>query len=325
MKREQEARHTVMLVDDEDNVLVALSRLLRKESYELVTAGSGSEALALMAEQPVDVIVTDQQMPGMTGMELLKQVKNEYPNTMRMMLTGHADVNVATTAINDGEVCRFITKPVQSDELKLAIRNAIEYAEMSAALREQATRDALTGLYNRREMDRFLREEMNRHHRYDHPFTLLMADIDHFKKVNDAHGHQVGDDVLRWVAERFQESVRPLDRVVRYGGEEIAIIAPHTTPDNAFAMAERLRNLVAAQPFTVSRGDGGTLEIPITISIGIAGMPMDADSEEGLISAADRALYEAKRNGRNCTVRTSDPIEDALSAGPSQEAVVQED
>ncbi|MCK5557323.1 MAG: response regulator [Candidatus Hydrogenedentes bacterium] len=117
--------YCVMLVDDEERALVALSRLLRKENYKLVTATSGPAALSLIAEQPVHVIVTDQQMPGMTGVELLKRVKAAYPDTIRMVLTGHAEANVALAAINEGEVYRFITKPVQGEELKLAIRHGL--------------------------------------------------------------------------------------------------------------------------------------------------------------------------------------------------------
>ncbi len=121
----EKRKHTVMVVDDEEKVLTALSRFLRHENYKLVTATSGPAALSLIAEQPVHVIVTDQQMPGMTGIELLKRVKAAYPDTIRMVLTGHTEAKVALAAINEGEVYRFITKPVQGEELKLAIRHGL--------------------------------------------------------------------------------------------------------------------------------------------------------------------------------------------------------
>ena len=147
MMGEQKLKHTVMLVDDDERILTALSRLLRNEDYELVTAGSGTDALALMRKQPVDVIVTDQQMPGMTGIELLKRVKAEYPDTIRMVLTGQLDVSVAVAAINEGEVYRFITKPVQGEELKLAIRHALAHhnllKENKALIREVQKRDGI--------------------------------------------------------------------------------------------------------------------------------------------------------------------------------------
>jgi len=141
------AQHTVMIVDDEEKVLTALSRILRKESYSLLTAASGAEALALMAKQPADVVVTDQRMPSMTGIDLLKRVKARYPDTIRMVLTGHADLDVAVAAINQGEVYRFITKPVQDEELKLAIRHALVYHDLLSdnrrLVQEVKARDAM--------------------------------------------------------------------------------------------------------------------------------------------------------------------------------------
>lgn len=121
----QQAEHMVMLVDDEEGILNALSRLLRKERYTILSAETGVHALTLMAQHPVDVVVSDQQMPGMTGVEFLKEVKDRYPETIRILLTGYADMNVAISAINEGEVYRFITKPWQDEELKLEIRHAL--------------------------------------------------------------------------------------------------------------------------------------------------------------------------------------------------------
>jgi len=144
---DRERQRTVMIVDDEEKVLTALLRILRKENYTLLTAASGAEALAIMAKQPVHVVVTDQRMPGMTGIELLKRVKAEHPDTIRMVFTGHTDISVAAAAINEGEVYRFIRKPVQEEELKLAIRHALAYHDLLSdnqrLLREVKARDAM--------------------------------------------------------------------------------------------------------------------------------------------------------------------------------------
>jgi DNA-binding NtrC family response regulator len=138
-----------MLVDDEEKVLAAFSRVLNKENYNLVTVRSGAAALARMAEQPADVVVTDQQMPGMTGLELLKHMKEEYPHTIRIVLTGHADIAVAVAAINEGGVYQFITKPVRAEELKLAIRHALMHhdllCENKKLLQEIGMRDRVLG------------------------------------------------------------------------------------------------------------------------------------------------------------------------------------
>ncbi|TAN49699.1 MAG: diguanylate cyclase [Betaproteobacteria bacterium] len=175
---------------------------------------------------------------------------------------------------------------------------AIGNARLYAQVQEQARTDALTGLSNRGEFQRQLQVEEERSRRYSRSFSLLMLDIDHFKTVNDSYGHQAGDEVLRALAARLREQVRPVDHVARYGGEEFVVILPETTGEGAFALAERLRTAVAdtAVPAT----DGQTIRV--TISIGIASFPADAGSGMAMIAAADAALYAAKQGGRNRTI-----------------------
>jgi diguanylate cyclase (GGDEF)-like protein len=167
--------------------------------------------------------------------------------------------------------------------------------QSQAALEELSTRDGLTGLYNHREIDRRLDEEVGRQHRYGRPFSLLMLDLDHFKAVNDSHGHQIGDEVLRAVAARIQAELRPTDQVARYGGEEFMVILAETPGPGALAVAERIRAVVAARSIAFA----GDLEIPITVSVGVAAFPEDAASGGGIVAAADKALYAAKAAGRN--------------------------
>ncbi len=161
------------------------------------------------------------------------------------------------------------------------------------AMKELATRDGLTGLYNHRTFHLLLQDEIARAERYGEGLALLMIDIDHFKRVNDAHGHQAGDAVLTGLGERLEAQLRKVDRVCRYGGEEIAVILPSTAA--ATQTAERLRSVVAAAPFAVA--DGKT--VPITLSIGVATYPTDGAGIDKLVSAADNALYAAKAGGRN--------------------------
>ncbi|MBO8170224.1 MAG: diguanylate cyclase [Thermoanaerobacteraceae bacterium] len=164
-----------------------------------------------------------------------------------------------------------------------------------AALEDLSIRDALTGLYNRREFQRRLKEEVERTRRHGGSFSLLMLDADHFKTINDTYGHQVGDEVLRVMATLICREVRPVDQVARYGGEEFAIILPETSASGALVLAERIRNVIANQAITVSQGQ----VLNLTVSIGVAAFPEDARSEEELIDAADQALYAAKHAGRN--------------------------
>jgi len=162
-------------------------------------------------------------------------------------------------------------------------------------LEELSVRDGLTGLYNRRELEKRLQEETQRARRYSHPYSVLMLDIDHFKDVNDRYGHQTGDDVLVTVADLVRLTVRPVDLVARYGGEELAVILPETDESGARLVAERIRSTVEESLTTTSQGD----TIHVTVSIGLATFPRDSATGAGLVYAADQALYAAKVDGRN--------------------------
>lgn len=198
----------------------------------------------------------------------------------------------------------------------LALENARLYASAQQelaerkraeeALHELAIRDELTGLYNRREMSRLLLEEVKRCRRYERSLSLIMLDLDNFKRVNDTYGHPVGDGVLRWLVQLLNDNVRSADRLARYGGEEFAVILPETDPVEALEMAERLRKSVADRPFVFAQSSGILSEIHITISAGIAGIPAHCMDENSLIAAADQSLYEAKRQGRDRVVCSRD-------------------
>lgn len=166
-----------------------------------------------------------------------------------------------------------------------------------SALEELSMHDGLTGLYNHREFQRQMDGAIERYRRYGRPFSFLMLDLDRFKVVNDTHGHQAGDEVLRAVAARIRAEVRPTDQVARYGGEEFAVILSETLGPGTLAIAERIRAAIAAQPIALAEG-----VVPITVSIGVATFPEDAESGAQIITAADQALYAAKQRGRNRVV-----------------------
>lgn len=161
-------------------------------------------------------------------------------------------------------------------------------------LDEASNRDGLTGVYNRRYLEQALAKEFARVKRYDETLSLIMLDIDHFKRVNDERGHLAGDEVIRRTAEILSNGIRESDTLGRYGGEEFAVLLPHTKLDGALVLAERLRKCVAAQPITF-----GNQSIPVTISIGVAELHPDTPSYEQLIQDADTALYQSKDGGRN--------------------------
>jgi len=174
---------------------------------------------------------------------------------------------------------------------------SIANAKMHAEIERMATTDGLTGLLNHRKFQDKLTQELKRSERYSTPLSLLLADIDYFKKVNDTYGHPVGDLVLKGVARILKEEIRDIDIAARYGGEEFAVILPGTDSSGAKNIAERLRKAIMAETFS---SDGKTLKV--TTSIGIATVPSDARMKEELIERTDQALYHAKHHGRNQSV-----------------------
>jgi two-component system cell cycle response regulator len=197
---------------------------------------------------------------------------------------GHFDQQVRAGGIHELEE---LANAFNSMAAKLQAHDAV--------LQDLAIRDALTGLENRRAFDTRLHEELQRAERYEHSLSLLMLDIDHFKQVNDTYGHQSGDMVLRRLASIIKDTMRPMDQVFRYGGEEFVLVVPETDMHGACSLAERIREAVASAPFPLT----GHEDIHITISIGVATSTQETNACEALVSAADAALYEAKQTGRN--------------------------
>lgn len=166
---------------------------------------------------------------------------------------------------------------------------------MELELELLATRDALTGLNTRRELEQQFHEELARARRYERPLSLLWIDVDHFKLINDRFGHQVGDEVLRELSQRLQSGIRNIDYAARYGGEELAIILPELDEVKAIEMAERLRQMVEETQMVIDGPD----EVAVTISVGVAAFPTHGTTPEHLFRAADQAMYRAKQKGRN--------------------------
>jgi diguanylate cyclase (GGDEF)-like protein len=322
-------RPCVLVVDDEPEITRSVAELLERDC-DVLTANSADEALALLERHEVAVVLTDQRMPGGSGAELLARALDIAPETTRILFTGYSDISAVIEAVNEGHVYRYVTKPWRPEELQAVLSQGLErhrlvvenqrllqeltsanedlerrveertrrLREQNEALREArarieelSRRDPLTGLTNRRWLDEVLRIEVERARRYGAPFSVVMADLDHFKAVNDSHGHTVGDQVLKGAAKALSGATRITDVVGRYGGEEFLVVLPNTGLDQALTMAERLRSAVRAMPVSF-RSE------PVTGSFGVAAWSRD-DSVAGLVGRADAALYEAKRAGRD--------------------------
>lgn len=192
--------------------------------------------------------------------------------------------------------------------LALHAATAVEKVRLHEDTERMAITDGLTGLFNHREFQRRLDEEINRCRRYNRVFALLMLDIDHFKSFNDTYGHRVGDAVLKTTGSIIRAETRNVDYAARYGGEEFAVILPETDRDGGYLVAERIRSRIFERPFTTPKGEKALL----TISIGVASFPLDADNREDIIVMTDQALYFAKESGRNYVCKYNETLKSAL-------------
>lgn len=191
----------------------------------------------------------------------------------------------------------------EGDHLEGIILDITQRKELEKRLGREATIDQLTGLNNRRELERCFGEELGRALRYQRPLSLLWLDLDYFKWVNDAYGHMVGDDVLRSLSQRLREGLRHVDCIARYGGEEFVVLLPEMGVEEAMGAAERLRGLVASTPVELSSGES----LYLSVSIGVATCPEHGASREDLYRHVDAAMYRAKAAGRNCVVVAEAP------------------
>jgi diguanylate cyclase (GGDEF)-like protein len=298
------AEIVVLLVEDSAAIRALVRRMLVAGGHTVVEAARGADALALCRERQPDVVLLDVEMPEMSGWDVLAAMKAD-PATSDVpvvFLTGHSDTAAMVDGLRLG-AHDYLRKPCEPTELLARVQAAARVKRLQDELRQRnqeldllSRTDALTGLRNRRHVEEYLARLVSLARRHAEPIAVLVADIDHFKSVNDRHGHDAGDAVLREVAGRMVDSVRLEDMVGRWGGEEFLVVLPNTAAQGAAELAERLRQVVAGEPCRLP--DGGTL--PVTISLGCAASVID--SAAALVKAADEALYEAKESGRDRVV-----------------------
>jgi diguanylate cyclase (GGDEF)-like protein len=289
----------ILLIDD-DRLQYALVggflRSFRSGPWELETAADYAGGLKKILSGRYAVCLLDYRLGDGDGLALLREARLAGCTVPVVLLTADSSPEIDDAAMEAGAMDFLVKSDLTPRILEHAIRYAQKLGQTLAQLQQLATRDALTGLFNRREFQRMLEEECQRSVRFNHPFSLVMLDIDHFKKLNDTHGHQAGDEVLKHVASLLAGQVRAVDRVARYGGEEFAVLMVETNRQAAFEAMERLCALLAEMPCILAQNG---LTLPVTLSVGIAELPLDAERPESLLAAADAALYAAKRAGRN--------------------------
>lgn len=289
----------VLIVDDEVGVRDSMHEFLEMAGFQSKMAASAEEAIDLLKNDNIQVVITDIMLPGMGGLELTKLIKQDY-NSDVIVMTGYSGDYSYEEAINMG-ASDFVIKPVRLEELLLRLKRVLkerdlahERVRMMEKLQRLAITDGLTKLHNSRSFYSQLEVEVDRFNRYKHPLSLLLMDIDHFKEYNDKFGHLEGDKVLVQISQLIKSCLRKLDTAYRYGGEEFTVILPETTCEEGLTVAERIRNAVKENTYKPENG----LEVTITISIG-ATEYSHKEELSSFIQRADKAMYLSKQGGRD--------------------------
>jgi diguanylate cyclase (GGDEF)-like protein len=294
----------VLAAEDNPVFHSMLRMMLTKWGYETIMARDGNEALrALESHDGPRLAILDWMMPGIDGVELCRRVRTAAlePYVYMVLLTARTESQDLIEGMESG-ADDYLTKPFHPNELRVRLRAGTRILQLQdqlvqarEALRVQATHDGLTGLLNRASILEVLSNELSRAEREQHPVSILLADIDRFKAINDTRGHHAGDAVLSEAARRMRSEMRCYDSVGRYGGEEFLIVLPGCHGMAARQQAERIVGTFSSAPFTA-----GDTQFPVTCSVGIAQreFPVESDSD-ALIREADAALYRAKHRGRN--------------------------
>ncbi len=299
----------VVIAEDDLVARRVLETLLTKWGYEVELVSDGAQAWrALQALNAPQLVILDWMMPGRSGLQVCRDLRKitGRPYTYVIVITAktqHQEIVEGLAAGADD----YITKPVDAEDLNARLRTARRVLELQDEIwaareavryRVQATHDPLTGVWNRGAVLDLLSRELARAERDGRPISLILADLDHFKRINDGYGHLAGDAVLREAARRMVALMRPYDIVGRYGGEEFLIVLPGCDLRQAQDIAERIRGEVRGRPVETEEGS-----IPVTTSLGVSSsVQFDELFPDALIQAADAALYIAKEQGRDRAV-----------------------
>jgi two-component system cell cycle response regulator len=296
---------TILIIDDSETLRAEIRDVLEKERIfdSILEAHDGYRGLKLLLAERVDVVLCDLELPGLDGEKLLR-VKSSSPggaNIPFLFLTASTDLDRKARLL-DGGACDAIAKPFHPADLVARLKLHLKVKRLqdelilkNVELEHMSSVDVLTGLRTRRFVFDLLSVEFLRARRYGTALSVMMADLDHFKALNDEFGHPGGDAVLRGVSEHLIAALRRTDVAGRYGGEEVIVVMPQSDLEGAATLADRWRCGIEAASFVVPDGRNAT----VTVSIGVTSFDPSFETPEDLIAAADSALYQAKENGRN--------------------------
>jgi two-component system cell cycle response regulator len=296
----------VLIVDDRPASYERVAAMLTEEQ-EVEVETDPNHALFRAADGNFDLLIVSLNLENFDALRLCSQLRSlERTRNIPILVITEPDNNARMVRGLEIGVNDFLLRPIDKNELLARVRSQVRKRRYTERLRdnvqmsiEMAITDVLTGLFNRRYMESHLATLVEQAASRGKPLTVMVVDIDYFKAINDSHGHDAGDDVLRDFALRIKRSIRGIDLACRYGGEEFVLVMPETDMAVAAMVAERLRRRIAAEPFAIQQG---SRVVPVTISIGIAALRGKDDTAASVLKRADQALYRAKRDGRNRVV-----------------------
>ncbi|MCK5581037.1 MAG: diguanylate cyclase [Candidatus Omnitrophica bacterium] len=302
MEENNSDKECILVVDDDHDFRKTIVRVLKKNGYDINQAEDGLQAVELIKSKSFALIISDVRLPGLDGIgvmsSLIEKIQKTGDITKTMIITGYSDKDVPIRAIKLG-VDDFLHKPFTIEVLRdtveklikgYRLENDVEYYKNLSIL------DGLTGAFNHRYFHKIMFREIARAARYNHPLSILMIDLDDFKKCNDTYEHLSGDRILKGVVRVMKDSVREnAGLIFRYGGEKFAVILPEINKNAALEYAERIRMLISKTDFQCDSG-----AINVTISTGVATFPDAGETKDDLIQKAGAALCKAKESGKNC-------------------------
>ncbi|MGE0762150.1 MAG: diguanylate cyclase [Bdellovibrionales bacterium] len=299
----------ILVVEDDPTIMNLIKQALDEAGYQTATASSAAEAIHLMRSYKPNLVLTDQDMPGLTGLEMLRELRHQLNYVALIFVSGRSDAPLVAQALRAG-ADDYIRKPFRFEELLARVEACLrthdlhhELLDANQKLQEMVERDHLTGLFNMRSMYDRIDGELKRAQRFGRQLACVMIDMDHFKKVNDGHDHLFGSFVLKEAGHLIQKTMRDSDFAARYGGDEFLVVLTDTDGKGAKVFCERMREKVQQHTF-----DDGKSQMKLTMSLGCAVSKLNqAVDARQLVRAADHALYRAKEAGRNRVELTEDP------------------
>lgn len=303
---DQKSMLKVLIADDDPISQRILEKNIKDWGYKVIIVNNGQEAWKALQKEEIRMAIFDWMMPKINGVRLCQKVRLQKKDTYTyiILLTSRDQQEDIVEGLSSG-ADDYIVKPFNTLELEARLQTGKRIIDLQNQLIQSkkqlerlATQDSLTKIWNRATIIKHLEEELNRSSREKKPVGTILMDIDYFKNINDTHGHHVGDEVLIDVASRLRKNIRSYDKIGRYGGDELLVALPNCSLLTVKEIAERLRRVVCKKKVKTEIG-------PIAVTLSLGGASSEDQfviSAENLIKASDRALYQAKRNGRNCMV-----------------------